>query len=337
MGQLELTYRCQFDCVHCYCKGAEDKKKELSAGQWKKILDQIQQAGCLWLGFTGGDPFIRPDFPEIYAYAKEKGFLVSILTNGFSLNKEVLKYFSQSPPYSFEITVNGITRKTFESVTRKTGSFETVMRNMRELKRNKLLFYIKSNCLTLNAQEIVRIKQWVDGFLGKVKRQRYFFSYDFDIFPRLDGDSSPCKYRLSPREVTGIIRQDPDLRKEYQDYLACEFPPLPRAKRFLYHCSSWKNQIFVNPYGRLRFCQFIDKFSTDLTKESFKEGFFKKFSGISTQTFKTDSRCKTCPGRLICKWCPAKAYLETGSEEAPVPYYCVQTEYTLKHDKSGKR
>ena len=90
IGQLELTYRCQFDCVHCYCKSSADKARELTTGRWKKILDELQKAGCRWIGFTGGDPFIRTDFPQIYSYAKKKGFIVTILTNGVSMGAPIL-------------------------------------------------------------------------------------------------------------------------------------------------------------------------------------------------------------------------------------------------------
>jgi radical SAM protein with 4Fe4S-binding SPASM domain len=336
MGQLELTYRCQFDCVHCYCKGSEDKNKELTTTQWKKILDKIQRAGCFWLGFTGGDPLVRRDFLDIYSYAREKGFLVTILTNGYGLTKKILDRFAQSPPYSLEITVNGITRKTFESVTMSDGSYACVMANIRKLKAMGILVYIKSNCLTLNSHEIPKIKKWVDGFFGIVRKQRYYFSYDKDIVPRLDGNTAPCAYRVSAKRFAQIVRKDEDLRQEYEEYLHCEFPPAERAKHFLYHCSSWKNQFFINPYGRLRFCQFSNKFSVDLKTSSFKKGFYGSFPLLLNERFKTSSKCSTCLKRAFCSWCPAKAYLETGSEEAPVPYYCSHTEYILKHNRSSE-
>ncbi|MFA6384835.1 MAG: radical SAM protein, partial [Candidatus Omnitrophota bacterium] len=274
MGQLELTYRCQFDCVHCYCKGSEDKKKELTTAQWKKIIDEIQKEGCFWLGFTGGDPLIRGDFLDIYSYAREKGFLVTVLTNGYGLTKKILDRFAQSPPYSLEITVNGITDKTFESVTRKEGSRARVMANIAKLKAMGILVYIKSNCLTLNSREIPQIKRWVDGYFGRVRKQRYYFSYDNDIFPRLDGNTAPCAYRISPKNYARIVRRDEDLLREYKECLFCEFPAAQRAKHFLYHCSAWKNQFFVGPGGSLRFCQFSDRFSVDLKTGSFKKGFY---------------------------------------------------------------
>ena len=336
-GQLELTYRCQYDCVHCYCKKSADKKKELSFSAWKKILDEIHEAGCFWLCLTGGDPLFRPDFLEIYSYAKHRGFLVTILTNGYGLNKEILNHFGKSPPYSLEITVNGITQRTYEGITRKEGSFSRVMENIHKLKRLNLTFYIKTNCLKQNIHEVVKVKQWVDEFMGKSKTIGYHFGFDPLIFPSLEGDLYPCAYRLTPEEILKIYRQDPDLSREYDDSLLCEFPGLERPPEYLYHCSSWKKQFSINPSGRLKFCLFTDKFSADLRTTSFREGFYKIFPRLLKEKFKTSSKCKTCSLRPICNWCPAKAYLETGSEEEPVPYYCRLTEQTLRQDQRYKR
>ncbi len=338
-GQLELTYRCNYNCVHCYCQGVGDAKKELSFSEWKEILNQIQQAGCLWVGFTGGDPLTRPDFLDIYSYAKHKGFLVSVLTNGYGLNKKILKHFAKSPPNSVEITLNGITQKTYESITRKAGSFFPVRENIKKLKSLNITCYIKTNCLTLNSHEVVRIKKWVDGFLGKQSGYKYHFSYDPVIFPKLNGDPAPCAYRIPFQELLKIFRQDPDLSLEYKQFLSCEFPKLERPREFIYQCSSWKKLFSVDPYGRLKFCLFSDKFSVDLKKESFKDGFYKNFPFLRKEKFKTDSKCKTCSLLPVCNWCPAKAYLETGNEEHPVEYYCSFAEQTYNCDrllKSGK-
>ena len=68
-GQVELTYRCSLKCIHCYCKGSEDKGRELATKDWMKILDEIHKEGCIWLACTGGDPLSRDDFLELYSYA----------------------------------------------------------------------------------------------------------------------------------------------------------------------------------------------------------------------------------------------------------------------------
>jgi len=329
-GQIELTYRCNLDCVHCYCKGLEDKEKELTTKEWKKVLDEIHREDCFNLILTGGDPLERGDFLELYSYARQKGFIITLFTNGQRLTKKVIDYLVKSPPFSVEITLNGITQKTYESITRVEGSFKGVMTAIRELKRKDIRLILKSNCLRQNKDEIARIKAWTEENLGKPQGKKYRFKYDPIIYPRLNGDKTSCAYRLSFEEFLEAKKQDPDIWEEYEKGLHGKFPGLGRNRNFLYRCSAWMNNFFINPYGRLKFCMLSDKFSVDLKTISFKEGFYNVFPLLLKEKFKTGSKCKDCPLRPICYHCPARAYIETGDEEAPVPYYCELAKATAE-------
>lgn len=320
-GQLELTYRCNLNCVHCYCKGSEDKKKELTTVQWKKIIDKLYQEECLFLCFTGGEPFIREDFWKIYAHAKEKGFIITIFTNGLLLSEANIRYLEKSPPFALEITLNGITKGTYEAITQVKGSFDRVMGVIKEIAERKLPLIIKSNCLRQNKNEISEIKEFADRLLGK-GRGRWKFKYDPMIYARLDQDKAPCKHRLSPQELLEVKRSEPEIWRQHEKGLCFKAPKLKRSRNFLYQCTSWYEQFFINPYGRLKFCEFSDKFSVDLKQKSFKEGFYNIFPQVLREEFKTDSKCKNCALRPICHHCPARAYLETGNEETPVEYFC---------------
>lgn len=333
-GQIELTYACNFNCLHCYCQGSVDKNKELNTEEFKKILDEIQRAGCLWLVFSGGDPLVRDDFLELYAYAKRKGFIITIFTNGYGFTEELISYLSKSPPCSIEITLNGITKNTYEKITRRKNSFARVMRNLRLLKQNNIPFSIKSNCLKQNKSEIAKIKKWVEDFLDRPAPDKYYFHYDPIIFPRLNGDKTPCNFRLSLKEMLGVRKKDTDIFEEYQEYLHGDPPTLERGRDFLYLCNTWLTQFFINPYGRLKFCTHSDKFSLDLRKTAFKEGFYRMTSQVSREKFKGNSECRRCPLRSICYSCPATAYLETGNEEMPVEYYCRMAKYIARKTKS---
>ena len=321
-GQIELTYRCNLNCIHCYCKGSEDKEKELTTKDWKKILDEIHKEGCLTLCFTGGEPLVRNDFLDIYSYAKRKGFLITIFTNGQLLTRQIIDYFVKSPPFSIEITLNGITEGTYESITQARGSFSRIIKIIKELAKTNLFLILKSNCLKQNRHEIVRVKEFTEEILGKASKNKYRFQYDPMIYPRLNHDKTPCQYRLSFEELLEVKNQDQDIWKEYQRGLHSDFPHLERDKSFLYCCNAWFNQFFIDPYGRLKFCALTDKFSIDLKTTSFKYGFYKVFPQVLKERFKTNSKCQNCSLRVICYNCPARAYLETGDEEAPVEYFC---------------
>src|SRR5438128_8471981 len=77
-AMIELTYGCNLRCVHCY-NPTHQAKAELATAQIKALIDQLATAGCLDLAFTGGEIFTRMDLFEILAYAKAKGFLVTLL------------------------------------------------------------------------------------------------------------------------------------------------------------------------------------------------------------------------------------------------------------------
>ena len=91
--QFELTFGCALHCRHCYSdcyNKARFIKRELNTKEVKLVLDKVYGQGMLWLCFTGGDPFSRKDFLELYAYAKDKGFIITIFTNAYSINKRIV-------------------------------------------------------------------------------------------------------------------------------------------------------------------------------------------------------------------------------------------------------
>ncbi|MFC1631811.1 radical SAM protein [Candidatus Omnitrophota bacterium] len=335
-GHIALTYRCNLNCVHCYCKGAEDRNRELKTEQWQRILDILQQESCLALSFTGGDPLARDDFLQIYSYAKAKGFLITLFTNGLGFTDQLIEHLIKSPPLGIEITLNGITKDTYESITHVKGSFSKAMRTIKILAEKRLPLILKANCLQQNKHEVGKIKAFSEELLGKCPDYKFHFKYDQMIYPRLDLNKAPTDFRLSFKELLEVRRQDPDIWKEYQSNRTKRLPRLTRKRTFLYNCNFWTKNFFIDPYGRLQPCMFSDKFSSDLKTTSFREGFYNIFPQLLKEKFKTNSKCKDCRLRSICYYCPARAYLETGDQEAPVAYFCQLAEATYR-DMKQKR
>lgn len=316
-GQIELTYRCNLDCVHCYCKGSENREKELTTEEWKDIIDEIHREGCLWLTFTGGEPFLRKDFLEIYKYASRKGFLITIFTNGTIVSSEILEFFKTKPPFLIEISLYATNPIVYEVITQTKGSFKKVMENIDRLVKTKIPLFLKTVILKQNKEEIVKVKALSEKLLGKRK-----FKCDFFIFSRINGDKTPCKYRLSPYEILEVENSDIDMIEQRKRERVHRNIDLHRPREYLYQCNAWLTNFFISPYGSLQFCHLTEKFSVDLKEVSFREGFYNEFPKLLDVKFKTDSKCKTCSLRRLCYFCPSRAFLETGSCESPVEYYC---------------
>src|ERR1044072_6469985 len=109
-GTIEVTRRCPLACAHCYnnlpINDGQARSKELSYEEHRRILDEIADAGCLWLLYSGGEIFARQDFLRIYTYAKKKGLLVTLFTNGTMITQKIADYLVRWPPFSIEIMGN---------------------------------------------------------------------------------------------------------------------------------------------------------------------------------------------------------------------------------------
>jgi len=330
-GQLELTCRCNYNCIHCYCNGTGSSNEELNFSQWKDIIEQIYSLGGLYLTLTGGEPILHRDFLKIYTYARNKGFLITVFSNGYGLDEKLINYFEEAPPFNIEVTLNGITASVYENITQVKDSFKKAMANIRSIKGKKLPLTLKTNGLKENKDEILKIKKFVYDFLGKGK-----YKFDPFIMPSLTGLLEPTRHRLKPSEILELESKDPDMLAQRKKE-AAHARNFKRDKSYLYRCNAWWTNYFINPYGLLQFCHLSKKYSTDLTKIPFKYGFYEKFPKLLKEKYKTKSKCILCKYRDYCYRCPARVSLETGNEEAPVPYFCELAKKTYKQKAALRR
>jgi len=82
---LAITYRCNNDCTHCYNARPRDTM-ELTTAQWKEVIDRLWDLGIPHIVFTGGEPTLSEDLPELVAYAEHKGQVAGLNTNGRRLS-----------------------------------------------------------------------------------------------------------------------------------------------------------------------------------------------------------------------------------------------------------
>ncbi len=318
--QLELTYRCPIHCLHCYAdcyNNAASSKNELSTADVKCLMDNLYSAGCLWFTFTGGDPMVRADFVELYEYAKDKGFIFSVMTSLAVLTDEMLDVMAKKPPFAIDMTLNGVTEETYERISQVKGSFDRVMRNIDKVREAGLPLKMKTLLSKNNIHEVDAIKAFVES-------KGLTFSPSTLIFARLNGDKEPCKHRLSPEEVIKLDYPDAECGVESKKKPAKidpEFEITPGDDRF-YRCAIGNWQWHINPSGRLNICSCVREPSYDILNGDVKEGVRFLSEHVKGRRFSKDGECKTCKIWHMCHSCPGKAQLETGDEEAPVDYFC---------------
>lgn len=93
----ELTYRCPLQCP--YCSNPLDfaqTEQELSTEQWISVLRQGREMGAAQLGFSGGEPLVRQDLPELIAEARKLGYYTNLITSGLGLTEARVEAFAEA-------------------------------------------------------------------------------------------------------------------------------------------------------------------------------------------------------------------------------------------------
>src|SRR3989304_3808488 len=147
-GAIEVSRRCPLKCAHCYNNlpmgDQEARRSELTYEEHCRFLEEITEAGCLWLLYTGGEIFARKAFLDIYTYARQKGLFITLFTNGTLITPKIADYLGDWRPFSIEITLYGRTRETYERLTGIPGSFDRAMRGIRLLHERPLPLTLKT-------------------------------------------------------------------------------------------------------------------------------------------------------------------------------------------------
>jgi radical SAM protein with 4Fe4S-binding SPASM domain len=318
---VEVTRRCPLSCAHCYNNlpmgDAGARRSELSYEEHCRLLDEMAEAGCLWLLFTGGEIFARRDFLDIYTHAKRRGFLITLFTNGTLVTPRIADYLAEWRPFAVEITLYGHTRETYERLTGVRGSFDRCRRGIELLLERKLPLALKTVAVTVNRHEVAAMRRYAES-LG------VNFKYDSLMSPRIDCSQSPLAVRLTPEEVVGLDLEDPKVVAEWRKFSE-RFRGLSRAPvrgREVYHCGGGVTSFAVDPEGRMTICTLSHRDAYDLRRGSFREGWEDFLSKVRGRPATRRTKCDACGIRAMCGMCPANGELENGDPEKPVDFLC---------------
>jgi radical SAM protein with 4Fe4S-binding SPASM domain len=317
-GSLELTTRCNLNCVHCYhakpSSIANLLGSELTSKELLSILDQIVEAGCLWLLVTGGEPLLRRDFATVYRYAKKKGLLVTLFTNGTLVTPHVADLLAEWTPSSIEVSLYGRTQATYEAVTGVPGSFKRCISGIESLLDRKLPLKLKSTLSTLNCHELPDMQRYAEE-LGVE------FRFDPVLIARLDGSGAPTAFRIPPEQVIALDWTDERRVKEIREFAVRVFEP-PPGPDLLYKCGAGVNTFHIDAEGRLTACLLSRQASYDLRSRTFREGWQKFIPRVRGQKRTKRNQCTDCALATLCGLCPGLAMLEHGDAEESIGYLC---------------
>jgi radical SAM protein with 4Fe4S-binding SPASM domain len=282
------------------------------------LLDEITEAGCLWLLYTGGEILARKDFLEIYTHAKQKGLLITLFTNGTLITPRVADQLVEWRPFAIEITLYGRTKETYERLTEIPGSYEQCMRGIHLLEERGLPLKLKTVAVTINRHEVWDMKRFAEEELGLE------FKFDAMMNARIDCSQSPLSVRLRPEQVVALDLKDPKRVAEWQKFAKQFNGPAhtPEQSDQLYHCGGGVSSFAIDPYGKMSICVLSHSDTYDLRKGSFQEGWDDFLHQVRFKKITHMTKCVTCEIKSLCGMCPANGELEHGDPEKPVDFLC---------------
>lgn len=320
-ASIELTQNCNFNCKHCYCASKHSKNLDLES--YKLIIDKIYSTGCLFLNLTGGEIFTHKNFIDIYCYAKEKGFIIDLLTNISLLSEEHIRLFLKYPPNNIAITIYGTNQDEYERFTGDKNNYYRVINALNLLKKNNIHFVLRT----------VASKTYYSSLKnGNFEKIANFFDTSFKyepiIFPQTTGNISPLKECLSPKEIISlescsaqrVIAWKKEINKEGD---------------FSWSCNAGYNSLSVDYKGDAYICGLYRKNPISILTNKIEDVllYLKEIHCRHLEIVKSNE-CSICENRKICKWCPAYSQIYNGNDFSKIPFFCELTQERI--DSFGK-
>jgi radical SAM protein with 4Fe4S-binding SPASM domain len=312
---LDITYRCNERCVHCYLD--HDDHGEMTTAEIRGLLDQLADAGVFLLTISGGEVLMRRDFFEIVAYARRLLFNVKIKTNGVMIHEEEARRIRELGVEQVQISVYSHRPEVHDAITKLPGSLKKTIEAIRFLKAQGLKVVIANVLMAGNQFDN-------GGVIALAKELGIAYTVDPTITPKMDGDTSILSLRIPGSDLKQVF-QNPDLVGDVEAF--CAPPPAPGEDVMDgYPCSAGHTACYISPYGDVFPCVQFPLPSGNVRQQKFIDIWrhspqLEEVRSIRARDLPT---CSSCSHVGTCTRCPGLAYME-GNMRGPSTVDCEKS------------
>lgn len=196
---IELTTACNLKCCHCYVEDRANKTciKYLDKELVHKVTNEALELNAVSITLTGGEPLLHPDIFDIVKYIKQKGFFLTLKTNGTLINEDNVKYIKEYIDHII-LTKYGCSKGIYERITRIPGSYNKYLHALELLQTNKVPY--KENSILLSENECE-----LDEFLESTSMVDAYISVNCDNkYALTHRPSDTALYRLFKKNYSKI-------------------------------------------------------------------------------------------------------------------------------------
>lgn len=316
---LALTYRCNNRCVHCYAGGPRETE-ELKTRQWFRVIDRLFRVGIPHVTFTGGEPTLREDLPQLIRHAEETGLVSGLVTNGRRLrDARYVDGLVEAGIDHIQITLESHRAEVHDRITGVPGSWEESVQGLKNAIATPIYTIVN---ITLNQYNAKDIAETID-FLHNLGLNQ--FACNSLIYsgkaPEVAGDFALNEADLEPL-LTEIKSHADALGMDFIWYTPtqyCVTNPL-KLELGIKSCSACRINMCVEPTGDVIPCQSYFKQLGNILTDDWKKIWNHPLCRQIRERKYAPEKCRECPQLGICAaGCPLKLEHEGYICTSPAP------------------
>lgn len=313
---LALTYRCNNDCHHCY-NPAHRQRAELDTAAWKAVIDELWKAGVPHIIFTGGEPTLRADLPELIAHAEQNGQITGINTNGRKLSDaRFVQQLVNAGLDHVQITLESHDEHIHDAMVNHPGAWRETTAGIRNALATRLYVMTNTTMLTNNYQSLRQTLQFLaDLGVRRVGLNALIYSgHGLSVNTGLQEKDLPALLAAA-REM---VNQNGQKLTWYTPTQYCHFDPVLFDFETLgvKGCTAALYNMCVEPDGKVLPCQSYYRPIGQMLKQPWDEIWNHELAlNLRNRTY-ASQECKECSLLAICGGgCPLAT--QAGRIEAP--------------------
>src|SRR5713226_6126293 len=198
-AQIDLTYRCNEKCVHCYLD--HDDHGEMSTVEIKNLLTEMAEAGVFILTLSGGEIFMRKDFFQILEHARALTFCIKLKTNAVLVREKQAARLRDLGVESIQVSIYSHRPEVHDAITKVPGSLRRSVDAIRFLRSQGLKVVMANVLMTENQHDYHGIQSLADE-LGAG------FTLDPTVAPMMDGDRSILNLNIDEAALHDAYRDE---------------------------------------------------------------------------------------------------------------------------------
>lgn len=334
-GTFELTPMCNMKCEMCYVRmsredieksGGRFRKKE----EWIKLAKDAKEKGMLFLLLTGGEPFLYPEFKELYQELSSMGFVLSINTNATMINEKTVEYLKKNPPFRVNITLYGASNQTYARLCHNPEGYTQTTKAIKLLKQAGISVKLNCSVTPYNVQDFPEIVNYA-------KEQKLILQASSYMFPPLRRNHQMVgnNRRFTPEEAANAALEIVRLQngeKTFAEYIrqldfglgSMETNECMKETENKISCAAGRCAFWITWDGKMLPCGMM----TLPVTYPFRNGFDSAWNemGKKIQSISLPLKCSECKNKDLCHSCAAVVLTETGVFDKVPEYRCQMTE-----------